>query len=407
MAGFRAATAEQAAFLRTCRHGLLIETGVPGVYGRTRSSKACAGFDQPSAGRPPRTSRRRCASRRSCPGARSRRTATCVVPAPRRQRLLVRRDRARSPGAGGAGQPTRRLERVPVDDRPGPAPGGLLSRLPGDRSARAASGRWRDGRHRQCLGLPPRAIRRSGPAADVPHARAGPDRRPRTVAAWRDSWRDRATESWPGRARPAPEVASDPFFGRSGRMLAANQRAQELKFESGPDHRPGADGDRLVQLPPGPLRPHLRDHDGRWRTCPHRLPRVRGRAHHPWIVPTARAGPGDVAGRRTAGAVAVTAAAPAMVSLFGHDPATYRPHALHSGDRTYVETNCFTDILIELLHAHGDEPLAALGSFVRQDFEGDQWTFFKPSPTTWRRCSGSTSTRCSRTGISPPRSPSC
>ncbi len=27
------------------------------------------------------------------------------------------------------------------------------------------------------------------------------------------------------------EVASDPFFGRGGRMLAANQRAQELKFE--------------------------------------------------------------------------------------------------------------------------------------------------------------------------------
>ncbi len=70
-----------------------------------------------------------------------------------------------------------------------------------------------------------------------------------------------------------------------------------------------------------------------------------------------------------------------MVSLFGHDPATYRPHALHSGDRTYVETNCYTDLLIELLHAHGVEPLAALGPTVRQDFEGDQWTFFKPSPT--------------------------
>ena len=27
------------------------------------------------------------------------------------------------------------------------------------------------------------------------------------------------------------EVASDPFFGRGGRMLAANQREQQLKFE--------------------------------------------------------------------------------------------------------------------------------------------------------------------------------
>lgn len=69
------------------------------------------------------------------------------------------------------------------------------------------------------------------------------------------------------------------------------------------------------------------------------------------------------------------------VHLFGHDPATYRPHAVHAEERTYHETNCYTDLVIELLHAHGDEPLAALGSNVRMDFEGDQWTFFKPSPS--------------------------
>jgi hypothetical protein len=69
-----------------------------------------------------------------------------------------------------------------------------------------------------------------------------------------------------------------------------------------------------------------------------------------------------------------------MVTLFGHDPKTYRPHSLHAADRTYVETNCYTDILIELLHARGDEPLAAMGFIVRMDFEGDQWTFFKPPP---------------------------
>jgi len=69
------------------------------------------------------------------------------------------------------------------------------------------------------------------------------------------------------------------------------------------------------------------------------------------------------------------------VHLFGHDPATYRPHPVHAEERTYHETNCYTDLLIELLHAHGDEPLAALGSNVRMDFEGDQWTFFKPSPS--------------------------
>lgn len=67
-----------------------------------------------------------------------------------------------------------------------------------------------------------------------------------------------------------------------------------------------------------------------------------------------------------------------MISLFGHDPATYQPHWLHSSERTYLETNCFTDIVIELLHARGYEPVAGFGSFVRMDFENDQWTFFKP-----------------------------
>ncbi len=76
----------------------------------------------------------------------------------------------------------------------------------------------------------------------------------------------------------------------------------------------------------------------------------------------------------------MTLARAGLVSLFGLDPATYQPHAVHGEGRTYPETNCYTDILVELLHAHGDEPLAALGSLVRLDFEGDQWTFFKPDP---------------------------
>jgi hypothetical protein len=70
-----------------------------------------------------------------------------------------------------------------------------------------------------------------------------------------------------------------------------------------------------------------------------------------------------------------------LVSLLGADPASYRPHPVHaSSDRTYRETNCYADVMIELLHARGDEPLAALGATVRLDFEGDQWTFFKPAP---------------------------
>jgi hypothetical protein len=69
-----------------------------------------------------------------------------------------------------------------------------------------------------------------------------------------------------------------------------------------------------------------------------------------------------------------------MVSLFGHDPAEYAVHPMHAGGAVYTETNCYTDIIVELLHARGDEPLAAMGSVLQMDFEGDQWTFFKPAP---------------------------
>ncbi|MGZ4410284.1 MAG: DUF1839 family protein [Gaiellaceae bacterium] len=77
-----------------------------------------------------------------------------------------------------------------------------------------------------------------------------------------------------------------------------------------------------------------------------------------------------------------------MLSLLGLDPDTYRAHRLHDPDRAYPETNCYTDILIELVHAHGDEPLAAFGGTVRTDFEGDQWTFFKPERQDLERLFG-------------------
>jgi Domain of unknown function (DUF1839) len=77
----------------------------------------------------------------------------------------------------------------------------------------------------------------------------------------------------------------------------------------------------------------------------------------------------------------VVSTAPRLVSLLNIDPTSYASHAVHSAtDRTYAETNCYADVIIELLHARGDEPLAAVGSTVRLDFEGDQWTFFKPDP---------------------------
>jgi hypothetical protein len=60
------------------------------------------------------------------------------------------------------------------------------------------------------------------------------------------------------------------------------------------------------------------------------------------------------------------------------DAAAHRPHALHAEDRIWVEKNCYVDLWIELLHALKLEPTACLPFTLAVDFEGDQWTFFKP-----------------------------
>ena len=54
-------------------------------------------------------------------------------------------------------------------------------------------------------------------------------------------------------------------------------------------------------------------------------------------------------------------------------------HLLHTEEAVWRETNCYTDVWIELLHALGHEPLAMLGPCMRVGLEADQWTFFKPS----------------------------
>ncbi len=55
---------------------------------------------------------------------------------------------------------------------------------------------------------------------------------PETVRAWRDAWRERALELLDGIGLQVKlDLASDPFFGRIGRMLTASQLEQQLKFE--------------------------------------------------------------------------------------------------------------------------------------------------------------------------------
>ena len=66
--------------------------------------------------------------------------------------------------------------------------------------------------------------------------------------------------------------------------------------------------------------------------------------------------------------------------LPGVQAGAYRPHALHGDTQVWVEKNCYADVWIELLHAMGLEPHAMLPFVLAVDFEGDQWTFFKPPP---------------------------
>jgi seryl-tRNA synthetase len=55
---------------------------------------------------------------------------------------------------------------------------------------------------------------------------------PDEVEAWRDQWLERGMTLLKGLGLPvASDVANDPFFGRAGRMMAASQREQRLKFE--------------------------------------------------------------------------------------------------------------------------------------------------------------------------------
>ena len=61
------------------------------------------------------------------------------------------------------------------------------------------------------------------------------------------------------------------------------------------------------------------------------------------------------------------------------DIAACQRHALHGDGALWQEKNCYIDLWIELVHALGGDPHAMLGCALPIDFEGDQWTFFKPS----------------------------
>jgi hypothetical protein len=65
--------------------------------------------------------------------------------------------------------------------------------------------------------------------------------------------------------------------------------------------------------------------------------------------------------------------------LFELTPEAFKPHALHSSDKNFRETNCYADLIIEIVNCLGLNPIPCLAYTLGGDFEGDQWTFGKPS----------------------------
>ena len=60
------------------------------------------------------------------------------------------------------------------------------------------------------------------------------------------------------------------------------------------------------------------------------------------------------------------------------DPTAYVASGLHDTARDWPQTNCYADLWIEAIHARGLRPEAMLAFTATLDFEGDQFTFFKP-----------------------------
>jgi Domain of unknown function (DUF1839) len=77
-----------------------------------------------------------------------------------------------------------------------------------------------------------------------------------------------------------------------------------------------------------------------------------------------------------------------MIRLLPIDAATYEPSSCRAPDRIWIETNCYVDLWIELLHALGLDYRAALAFTLSVDFEGDQWQFFKFPPEDLRKIFG-------------------
>jgi len=69
------------------------------------------------------------------------------------------------------------------------------------------------------------------------------------------------------------------------------------------------------------------------------------------------------------------------LALEGLSASGYLRSHLHADTLLWTEKNCYVDIWIEVLNALKLAPEPVMASTIAIDFEGDQWTFFKPSHT--------------------------
>ena len=229
---------------------------------------------------------------------------------------------------------------------------------------------------------------------------------PAQVLAHRDAWLRRGLEALAALGLPArSDVANDPFFGRVGRMLAANQLDSELKYEIVLDLT-GAKPTAIASsnYHEDHFGAPFSDDDPRRRGRPQRLLRLRPRADHPRAArhprPRARGrGPGD----------GVSTPRP----LCAHQPARPRPDDLVAARRCTTwrsrlpETNCYADVIIELLARARRRAARHARLHGRRRLRGRPVHVLQARPRGPRACSSaSTCTRCSRTAASPCRPPS-
>ena len=242
-------------------------------------------------------------------------------------------------------------------------------------------------RCRRRLGVPPRALARPGPPADVPPARDGADRRARGGAGV--ARRVGASAGWSCCARSAsppsstspPTRSSAAAGGCSPPTSASRSSSSSCWCRSRAPSRPRSPRSTTTRITsPRPTGSSSADGGDR----PHGLPGLRPGADRAGAAAHARPRPGRVAGRGAGGAVGAMSAPrtrrPAA-ACSGCDPARYAaaraarrgraPTSRPTATRTSSSSCC-----TRAATSRSRRSATSCGC----DFEGDQWTFFKPPP---------------------------